>query len=83
MQAFETTTSPILLFTGDREKMAIVSQATAQKAAEINGKVEVVQLEGAGMAYRPTSNLILAWVGDPTHPVSLAEEVPSPHSPAE
>jgi hypothetical protein len=44
---FKKITVPTLLFIGDREKISIVTQETAQEAARINDKVRVVQLEGA------------------------------------
>ena len=52
--AFKKVEVPILLFTGDREKMAIVSQAAAQEAVNANPKVEVVHLAGASHDIRRT-----------------------------
>ena len=52
--AFKKVDAPILLFTGDREKMAIVSQAAAQEAVNANPKVEVVHLAGASHDIRRT-----------------------------
>lgn len=45
---------PILLFIGDREKMSIVSEETAQRAVQANDKVQVVHLEGASHDIRRT-----------------------------
>lgn len=45
---------PILLFIGDKEKMSIMSQDAAQKAAEANEKLQVVHLEGASHDIRRT-----------------------------
>ena len=45
---------PALLIIGDREKMSIVSQETAQEAARANDKVQVVHLEGASHDIRRT-----------------------------
>jgi pimeloyl-ACP methyl ester carboxylesterase len=45
---------PTLLFIGDREKMSIVSRETAQEAASVNDKVQVVHLEGASHDIRRT-----------------------------
>lgn len=52
--AFKKVDAPILLFTGDREKMAIVSQAAAQEAVNANPKVEIVHLAGASHDIRRT-----------------------------
>lgn len=46
--------SPILLFIGDREKMSIMSQEAAQRAADANEKLRVVHLEGASHDIRRT-----------------------------
>ncbi|HNT26161.1 MAG TPA: alpha/beta hydrolase [Anaerolineales bacterium] len=46
--------APILLIIGDKEKMSIVSQEAAQKAADINDKLQVVHLEGASHDIRRT-----------------------------
>ena len=53
-EVFENIAVPILLFIGDKEKMSIVSQETAQEAARINNKVQVVHLEGASHDIRRT-----------------------------
>jgi pimeloyl-ACP methyl ester carboxylesterase len=53
-EAFKKITAPILLYTGDREEMAIVSQAAAQEAVKANHKVEVVHLAGASHDIRRT-----------------------------
>lgn len=45
---------PILLFIGDKEKMSIMSQAAAQKAAEANKRLRVMHLEGASHDIRRT-----------------------------
>lgn len=45
---------PILLFIGDKEKISIVSQETAQQAARANEKLQVVHLEGASHDIRRT-----------------------------
>jgi pimeloyl-ACP methyl ester carboxylesterase len=45
---------PVLLFIGDREKMSIVSEETAQAIARINSRVRVVHLEGASHDIRRT-----------------------------
>jgi len=52
--AFKKITAPILLFIGDRENMAIVSQDAAQEAVKANHKVEVLHLEGASHDIRRT-----------------------------
>jgi pimeloyl-ACP methyl ester carboxylesterase len=46
--------APILLFIGDKEKMSIVSEETAQLAVQANNKVQVVHLEGASHDIRRT-----------------------------
>jgi N-formylmaleamate deformylase len=51
---FRKVQVPILLFIGDREKMSIVSQASAVKAVEANNKVQVIHLEGASHDIRRT-----------------------------
>ena len=53
-EAFTKVTVPILLFTGDREKMAIVSKEAADEVVNINDRVEVVHLEGASHDIRRT-----------------------------
>lgn len=45
---------PILLFIGDKEKMSIMSQDAARKAAEANEKLQVVHLIGASHDIRRT-----------------------------
>jgi pimeloyl-ACP methyl ester carboxylesterase len=52
--AFRNIQMPVLLFIGDKEKMSIVSQSTAQKIAEANPNVRVVHLEGASHDIRRT-----------------------------
>ena len=54
VEVFKRVTVPVLLFIGDREKMAIVSRETAQMIAEANEKVQVVHLEGASHDIRRT-----------------------------
>lgn len=51
---FQVTTVPVLLFIGDREKMSIVSQETAQKVAQTNNQIRVVHLAGASHDIRRT-----------------------------
>jgi pimeloyl-ACP methyl ester carboxylesterase len=53
-EGFKKITVRVLLFIGDREKMSIVSQETAQKIAQVNNKVQVVHLEGASHDIRRT-----------------------------
>jgi pimeloyl-ACP methyl ester carboxylesterase len=53
-EAFRKISVPALLFIGDREKMAIVSQEVAREAARVNDKVRVVHLEGASHDIRRT-----------------------------
>lgn len=53
-EIFRKVTVPVLLFIGDREKMALVSQAAAQKIVEANDKVRVVHLAGASHDIRRT-----------------------------
>ena len=45
---------PILFFIGDKKKMSIVSKETAQEAARVNKRVQVVHLEGASHDIRRT-----------------------------
>lgn len=52
--ALNMVSVPVLLFTGDREKMAIVSQEAAEEVVKINGRVEHVHLEGASHDIRRT-----------------------------
>lgn len=54
LEAIRKIQVPILLFIGDREKMSIVSVDTAQKAASLNDKVQVVHLGGASHDIRRT-----------------------------
>jgi N-formylmaleamate deformylase len=53
-EAFRQITVPVLLFIGDREKMSIVSVETAQEAARVNERLQVVHLEGASHDIRRT-----------------------------
>jgi pimeloyl-ACP methyl ester carboxylesterase len=53
-EVFKKISLPVLLFIGDKEKMAIVSIESAQKAASVNDKVKVVHLEGASHDIRRT-----------------------------
>jgi N-formylmaleamate deformylase len=53
-EVFKKISVPVLLFIGDRAKMSIVSQETAQKIAQANDKVQVVHLEGASHDIRRT-----------------------------
>jgi len=53
-EVFKKIIVPVLLFIGDKEKMAIVSQETAREAARVNNKVQVVHLEGASHDIRRT-----------------------------
>jgi pimeloyl-ACP methyl ester carboxylesterase len=53
-EVFKKITVPVLLFVGDKERMSIVSQETAQEAARVNNKVQVVHLEGASHDIRRT-----------------------------
>ncbi len=41
-------TAPTLLITADTEKGSIVTQEIAKEATELNPKIEVVLIEGAG-----------------------------------
>jgi N-formylmaleamate deformylase len=52
--AIKKITSPVVLFTGDVEKMAIVSPAAAQEMLKANERVELVHLEGASHDIRRT-----------------------------
>jgi pimeloyl-ACP methyl ester carboxylesterase len=54
LEVFKKIDVPVLLFIGDREKMSIVSQQTAQEAARVNNKIQVVHLEGASHDIRRT-----------------------------
>jgi N-formylmaleamate deformylase len=51
---FAKVQAPVLLIIGDKEKMSIVSQATAAEAARCNSKVQVLHLEGASHDIRRT-----------------------------
>ena len=53
-EVFKKVTVPVLLFIGDREKMSIVSQETAQEIVRVNEAVKVVYLEGASHDIRRT-----------------------------
>ena len=53
-EVFKRINVPVLLFIGDKEKMSIVSPETAQKAASLNDKIQVVHLEGASHDIRRT-----------------------------
>lgn len=53
-EVFRRITVPILLFIGDREKMSIVSQETAQKVVQVNNKIQLVHLQGASHDIRRT-----------------------------
>jgi N-formylmaleamate deformylase len=53
-EVFKQITVPVLLFIGDREKMSIVSVETAQEAARVNERLQVVHLEGASHDIRRT-----------------------------
>jgi pimeloyl-ACP methyl ester carboxylesterase len=45
---------PVLFFIGDKENSSIVSKETAQEAARVNKRVQVVHLEGASHDIRRT-----------------------------
>jgi pimeloyl-ACP methyl ester carboxylesterase len=53
-EAIKKINVPVLLFTGDKAKMSIVSEATAAKIAALNPLVQVVHLEGASHDIRRT-----------------------------
>jgi N-formylmaleamate deformylase len=53
-EVFRQITVPVLLIIGDREKMSIVSAETAQEAARVNERVQVVHLQGASHDIRRT-----------------------------
>jgi len=53
-EVFRKITVPVLIFIGDREKMALVSKDSAQRAASANDKVKVFHLEGASHDIRRT-----------------------------
>ena len=52
--AFKKVAVPVLLFTGDQEKMAIVSPAAARAAVNLNDKIVHVHLVGADHSIRRT-----------------------------
>jgi N-formylmaleamate deformylase len=52
--AFKAIDIPILLFTGSKEAMCIVSEETAQEAMKANPRVQVVHREGASHDIRRT-----------------------------
>ena len=52
--AFTEVTAPILLFIGDREQMAIVTQEAAREISRANDQVEIIHLEGASHDIRRT-----------------------------
>jgi pimeloyl-ACP methyl ester carboxylesterase len=54
LEVFRALSVPTLFIIGDREKMAIVSEETAQRAARMNENVRVVHLEGASHDIRRT-----------------------------
>ncbi len=51
---FQAISLPILLFTGDKEKMSIVSQETARQIVTANPRVQLVHLNGASHDIRRT-----------------------------
>ena len=53
-EAFKQVTAPILMFTGDREKMAIVSQDATEEVVKANDRVMIIHLEGASHDIRRT-----------------------------
>jgi hypothetical protein len=53
-EVFEAITVPILLFTGSKEAMCIVSQESALEAVKANPRVQVVHMEGASHDIRRT-----------------------------
>jgi N-formylmaleamate deformylase len=53
-EVFRQITVPVLLIIGDREKMSIVSVKTAQEAARVNERLQVVHLQGASHDIRRT-----------------------------
>lgn len=54
IDVFKNVTAPVMLFIGDREKMAIVTQDAAREIVQANDKVKVVHLEGASHDIRRT-----------------------------
>lgn len=54
LETLKQVAAPILLFIGDQEKSAIVSQETAQEIARTNEKVKIVHLAGASHDIRRT-----------------------------
>ena len=53
-EVLKKITVPVILFIGSKEKMSIVSKEAAQQAASVNGRVRVIQLEGASHDIRRT-----------------------------
>jgi len=53
-EVFKQICVPVLLIIGDKEKMSIVSQESAQRAASSNDKIRVVHLAGASHDIRRT-----------------------------
>jgi N-formylmaleamate deformylase len=53
-EVFKAITVPVLLFTGSKEAMCIVSEESAQEAMKANPRVQVVHLEGASHDIRRT-----------------------------
>ena len=51
---FKAISLPILLFTGDKEKMSIVSQETARQIVTANPRVQLIHLDGASHDIRRT-----------------------------
>jgi N-formylmaleamate deformylase len=51
---FRVITVPVLLFTGSKDKMCIVSEETALQAMNANPRVQVIHLEGASHDIRRT-----------------------------
>jgi pimeloyl-ACP methyl ester carboxylesterase len=54
IDVFKKVTAPALLLIGDQEKMAIVTQDTAQEIVRANDRVEVIYLKGASHNIRRT-----------------------------
>jgi N-formylmaleamate deformylase len=54
IDVFNKVTAPALLLIGDQEKMAIVTQDTAQEIVRANDRVEVIYLKGASHNIRRT-----------------------------
>lgn len=53
-EIFKQICVPVLLIIGDKEKMSIVSTESAQKAASLNNRIQVVHLDGASHDIRRT-----------------------------